>query len=153
MHYGLKYNNISVTYMKKAIALLFLCFLFQGIFSQNIPLNKEDVIGRWVEVKEVNNQIEDIEFPYTYIFRDNDTFHMGEASDGVILFNIAGKYTIKEDTIKVIYLDLLEGSTHNKRAKQISFKVLSINNNLMRALATDYDYSYELILKKQNLNQ
>lgn len=139
--------------MKEFIIPLLFFSLFQNIFSQNVLLNKEDIIGRWVEVREVNDQIEDIEFPYTYIFRDNGTFHMGEASDGVILFNVAGKYTLQEDTIKVIYLDFLKGSTHNKKAKQISFKILSISDNLMTALVTDYDYSYKLILKKQYLNQ
>ncbi|MDR2950427.1 MAG: hypothetical protein LBV71_14640 [Prevotella sp.] len=139
--------------MKKVIILLLFFPFFQNTFSQNVLLNKEDIIGRWVEVKEINNQIEDIEFPYTYIFRDNDTFHLGEASDGVILFNVAGKYTIHEDVISIIYLDFLKGNAHNRKAKQISLKVLSINSNLMTAMVTDYDYSYKLLLKKQDLTQ
>lgn len=139
--------------MKKNIVLFFFCLIFQNIFSQDILLNREDIIGRWIEVKEVNNKIESTEYPDTYIFRDNQTFHLGEASNGVILFNIAGKYSIEEDTVKIIYFDLTQSPSHNEKAKQMLLKVASINNDLIKVLVTDYDYSYPLILKRQNISQ
>lgn len=139
--------------MKKSIVFFFFCLLFQNIFSQEILLDRENIIGRWIEVKEINNKIENTEYPDTYIFRDNGTFHLGEASNGVILFNIAGKYTIEEDTIKIIYFDLIQNPSHNEKAKQMLLKATSINNDLIKILVTDYDYSYQLILKKQNISQ
>ncbi|NDV94228.1 hypothetical protein D0T84_04750 [Dysgonomonas sp. 521] len=137
--------------MKKIILLWSLWSLCLSVFSQDTPLAIEKITGRWVEVKETDNTetYTEPEYPYTYIFRENNVFHLGEASDGVILFNITGKYTLLEDTINVIYFDLLHSKTGDRKARQISFKVLSLNNNIMRLLVNDYDYSYPLILKKQ----
>lgn len=137
--------------MKKVILLWLFSNLCLNIFSQNTSPTIEKISGRWVEVKETDKPgiYTEPEYPYIYIFRENNIFHLGEASDGVILFNITGKYTLQEDTINVLYFDLLYSNADNRKARQISFKLLSINNNIMKLLVNDYDYSYPLILKKQ----
>jgi hypothetical protein len=131
--------------MKQAFLFFIFCCFIQSVFSQN-ALSKEDITGRWVEAKETDNK-----YPYTYIFRDNNIFHLGEASEGVIMFNVTGKYRIQGDSINVIYYDFLEGSARNRIARQVSFKVISIDNGLMTVLVTDYDYSYMLVLRKQDM--
>ncbi|MDR0825127.1 MAG: hypothetical protein LBN74_08545 [Prevotella sp.] len=131
--------------MKQVFLFLIFCCFAQSVFSQD-TLSKEDITGRWVEVKETDNK-----YPYTYIFRDNNIFHLGEASEGIILFNVAGKYSIQGDSINVVYYDFLEGSARNRIARQVSFKVISIDNGVMTTLVTDYGYSYKLVLRKQDI--
>lgn len=136
----------------KKIALLFLfSCAFLNMFSQSVSFSKEDITGRWTEVKEgdIPKQYTEKEYPYIYIFKDDNVFHLGEASDGVILFNITGKYTIESNTINVIYFDFLRSNAQSRKAKSISFKVISINDDIMTLLATDYDYSYSVILRRQ----
>lgn len=133
--------------MKKVfLAILLFCSL--SLHSQNLTISKEDIVGRWIEERDTDNESENA---YTYIFRDNMVFHLGEAYEGVILFNIAGKYAIQGDTISVIFYDFVHGSANNRKARHISFKVLSIDKDKMSVLAKDEEYEYKLFLKRQKL--
>lgn len=131
--------------MKNFLFIIFV-FLCISAYSQETSFNKEDIAGRWVEDK---NMLDSLDYPYTYIFRENMVFHLGEAHEGVILFNIAGKYTVKGDLIDVVYFDFVQGSAQSRKARHIQFKIQSIENDKMILRAKDYDYEYDIILKKQ----
>jgi len=135
--------------MKKIIAVIFL-FCNLSVFSQDkLSINKEDIVGRWVEdIDVVSDSIE--KYPYTYIFRDNMVFHLGEANEGVILFNITGKYTLEGDLISIVYYDFIHGRAENRKANYVTYRILSLDNDKMTLLAKDQEYEYKVFLKKQN---
>lgn len=86
--------------MKKVLLFCLLSFSFLHLFGQDVSYTKGDIAGRWVEVKETDKprQYSETEYPYIYIFKDDYTFHLGESMDGVILFNITGKYLIEKNS-------------------------------------------------------
>ena len=114
-------------------------------------LEKENIVGRWIEVErtEGNSTKQIGEFPDTYIFRDNMVFHKGEAAEGVIVFNITGKYDVEGDSITVYYNNYLLNKANRVKPKKIQFKVLSITEKEMLVLVKDYDYEYKMLLNKQ----
>lgn len=137
--------------MKKLLTIiLLLCSL--SLYSQHRIINKEDIIGRWVEDADLESDSNHIEaHPYTYIFRENMIFHLGEIYDGVIIFNIAGKYTLDHNIISVIYYDLINGNAKTRKAHHISYEIVSLKNERMILLAkdNDNDYDYKISLKRQ----
>lgn len=142
--------------MKKLIILcvLYISTLSITAQSQDTPLSitVNDISGRWTEVKENKESTDsDTTGSFTYIFRDNMVFHCGEAFEGVILFNVAGKYSIEKDLIKVVYFDFSQSNTESsKKTKLITFKILALKDNQMTALVKDYGYEYKIILKREN---
>lgn len=142
--------------MKKTLLLILFSCCFGLIYPQTpSKIKKEDIIGRWIEIKDTNSSVNniDIKHPYTYIFRDNMIFHLGEAFEGVILFNTTGRYSIEGDSINVVYYDLILGNTKSRQARHILFKIQSLNKDEMILLAQDYDYERKIILKKINLTK
>ncbi|MDR1706397.1 MAG: hypothetical protein LBR46_00160 [Prevotella sp.] len=135
--------------MKKLLSIiLLLCNL--SLYSQNRIINKEDIVGRWVEdisLKSDSNHIE--AHSYTYIFRENMIFHLGEIYNGIILFNIAGKYTLDNNIISVVYYDLINGNAKTRKAHHISYEIVSLKNERMILLTRDYNYDYKISLKRQ----
>jgi len=138
--------------MKNIVIIILLTLLFPStIISQdNPPLSKEDIVGRWVEYKRIEGDNEKLigEYADTYIFRENMIFHKGEASEGVILFNVAGKYTIEGDSVVIFYRDYIEKNASKRDASKLILKVLSRTDNEMLVLVSDYDYEYKMVLKK-----
>ncbi|MBK5721929.1 hypothetical protein JGH11_13700 [Dysgonomonas sp. Marseille-P4677] len=138
--------------MKKYLfILLFLLAFSQLLRSQeSISLYRDDIVGRWIEQKRIEGDKEIVagEYPDTYIFRDTGVFHKGEASEGVILFNITGRYKIENDIISIIYADYLQDMDKRKEPKLLSFKVLSISDEGMLVSVTDYEKKYRMILKR-----
>lgn len=124
-----------------------------AINSQNIIFTEKDIIGRWIEIERTEgDQTSEITTNNdTYIFRDNHIYHKGEASEGLILFNIAGKYSVEENTIVITYKDYMDKTAKDQKPKSIKFEVLSIdkNKNEMIVSIQDYDYEYQMKLKRQ----
>ena len=115
-----------------------------------IPVTKEDIAGRWTEVKRIEgeNTYYAGEHPDTYIFRDNMIFHKGESSEGVILFGVTGRYSVDGDSILILYKDYTERDAGKQNAKKLIFKILSLSENEMLVLVSDYDYQYKMLLGK-----
>ncbi len=142
--------------MKKAILFCLITFSFLHIFGQGASYTKSDIAGRWVEVEETNKPEHYLEpeYPHIYIFKNDYTFHLGESMDGVILFNITGKYSIEKNGIDIIYFEFLQNSNTKKLTpKQLSLQITSLKNGIMTVYVSDYDFSYPLILKRQNQNE
>ena len=142
--------------MKKVILFCLLSISFLHLFGQDVSYTKSDIAGRWVEVKETDKpgQYSETEYPYIYIFKDNYTFHLGESMDEVILFNITGKYLIENNSIDITYFEFLQNNNTKKLTqKKLSLQIRSIKNGIMTLYVSDYDFSYPLILKRQNLNR
>ena len=114
-------------------------------------LKLEDIAGRWVEYQRIEGETvyQAGEFPDTYIFRETMIFHKGEAAEGVILFNIAGRYTLNADSITIYYQDYLQKNASKMKPKILVFKVLEQKEDEMTVLAIDYNYEYKMVLKKQ----
>ncbi|MFV0419259.1 MAG: hypothetical protein ACK5KT_11085 [Dysgonomonas sp.] len=137
----------------KIIIFLFFCSFSLFIKSQDkISVQQEDISGRWMENKHIegDNVIEIAEHPDTYIFRDNMVFHKGEAAEGVIIFNITGRYTLEGNLITIYYKDYLKKNASAEKAKKLVFEVLSLNEDKteMSVLVHDYDYEYKMELRK-----
>lgn len=122
--------------------------------SQTKFTPEKDIVGRWIEIKRiVGDSIQNFtEHQDTYVFRSNQIFHKGEAAEGVIIFNITGKYSVKGDTISIIYKDYLNRMSSRQKAKETTFKVLSYDKvtNELLVEAKDYDFEYQMLLKKQH---
>lgn len=130
--------------MKRFIHILFLlCSL--SLYSQNRIINKEDIVGRWTEVSD-STQTETN--TYTYIFRENMIFHLGEVHEGIIIFGITGKYTVNNNVVSVVYFDMLDGNAKDRTAHRISYEIISFDNDRMVLLAKDNDYDYKISLKR-----
>ena len=133
-----------MTKTKKFLGIIFLLFNL-SLYSQNQIINKEDIVGRWVEVSD-STQTETN--TYTYIFRENMIFHLGEVHDGIIIFGIAGRYTINENVISVVYYDMMDGNANTRTAHRISYEIVSLDNDNMILLSKDNDYDYKISLKR-----
>jgi hypothetical protein len=101
-----------------------------------------------VETKRIDgDSIKEImEYPDTYIFKDNMIFYKGEASEGVILFNVAGRYTVEEDIVTIHYRDYARRNASQQKAKKLVMQILSHHENEMTVLVKDYDYEYKMVL-------
>ncbi|MDU1890411.1 MAG: lipocalin family protein [Dysgonomonas sp.] len=138
--------------MKKYIGFIFFfIFISTQLQGQSIvSLKQKNIVGRWVEDKAIigNDSTSAIAYPDTYIFRDNMLFHKGEAAEGIILFNITGKYKIEGNSIIIYYRDYTKRQVQKQDALKLIFEVLSISENEMKILVKDYDFENEIILKK-----
>lgn len=137
----------------KIITFLFFCSFSLLIKSQDkVSVSQEDISGRWMEFRRIEGSsiTEITEHPDTYIFRDNMVFHKGEVAEGVIIFNITGRYTVEDNLITVFYKDYLKKNASAESAKKLVFEVLSLNKDKteMQVLVHDYDYEYKMELKK-----
>lgn len=137
------------------VIVLFLSFT-QLIKSQDSlfvqSFRKENIVGRWVEAERTEGEKTKPagEFPDTYIFRDNMVFHKGEAAEGVIVFNITGKYEMEGDFITIYYNNYLLNKANRLKPKKIQFKILSVSDDEMHVMVKDYDYEYTMLLNKQS---
>lgn len=123
------------------------------VHSQDIRFSEEDIVGRWIEVERIKGDktTEITVNNDTYIFRENLIFHKGESSEGLILFNIAGKFSIEGNCITIIYKDYLDRKAKNQKAKTVKFEVLFIDESKNELIVNviDYDYEYRMKLKRQ----
>jgi hypothetical protein len=138
--------------MKKCLLIVvFLLGFSHVLLSQDtISVSKKALVGRWTEIKRMEGDNERIikEYPDTYIFTHNMIFHKGEMAEGVIVFNVTGKYNIERNTITVYYVNYLEKEAGRRAPKKMQFIVLSISDNEMDVLVKDYDYEYRMLLRK-----
>ena len=139
--------------MKRSVVIIILATLLFPLTAKSqdsLSLAKEDVTGRWTEYKRIEGDSEKQigEYADTYIFRENMVFHKGEASEGVILFNITGRYAIEGDSIVIFYRDYIEKNASKQDAKKLILKVLSHSGDGMLVQVSDYDYEYKMVLKK-----
>ncbi len=130
--------------MKKLLSIiLLLCNL--SLYSQNRIINKEDIVGRWIEE---SGSAHTKTNSYTYIFRENMTFHLGESHDGIIIFGITGRYMIDINVISVVYYDLTDRNPKARKAHHIFYEIISLENERMILLARDNDYDYKISLRR-----
>lgn len=139
-------NNLKKIFLLTGLFL----FLSQLVVSQEPSvITKNDIVGRWIEFQRIQGDSVQLisQNPDTYIFRDNMIFHKGSAAEGIIIFNITGKYTIEGDSIIVSYRDYMRRRATAQKSKELIFKVLSKSSNEMEVIVHDYDYEYKMILK------
>lgn len=130
--------------MRKFLTItLLLCNL--SLYSQNRIIKTEDIVGRWIEESDSIQTKKNI---YTYIFRENMTFHLGEIHDGIIIFGIAGRYSIDSDVISVVYYDLINGNSRTRQAHCISYEIISLEKERMILQAKENDYDYKISLRQ-----
>lgn len=130
--------------MKKFLTIiLLLCNL--SLYSQNRIINKDGIVGRWIAESDSTQTERNI---YTYIFRENMTFHLGEVHDGIIIFGIAGRYAIDNGVISVVYYDLINGNSKTRKAHHISYEIISLEKEKMIILARENDYDYKISLRR-----
>lgn len=139
--------------MNRILMAILFCFCLLAMAKSQTPLttNKEDIIGRWVESRRIDGDstIFIDEYADTYIFKENGVFHKGEAAEGVIVFNITGRYTVEGNTITILYRDYTRRGATKQPAKKLSLKVVSHIGDEIIVSVKDYDFEYEMILKRQ----
>lgn len=143
--------------MRKYLLVIALFLSFTQLIKSQDSLfvqsfRKENIVGRWVEAERTEGEKTKPagEFPDTYIFRDNMVFHKGEAAEGVIVFNITGKYEMEGDLITIYYNNYLLNKANRLKPKKIQFKILSVSDDEMYVMVKDYDYEYTMLLNKQS---
>ncbi|EGK00740.1 MULTISPECIES: hypothetical protein [Dysgonomonas] len=143
--------------MRKYLLVIALFLSFTQLIKSQDSLfvqsfRKENIVGRWVEAERTEGEKTKPagEFPDTYIFRDNMVFHKGEAAEGVIVFNITGKYEMEGDFITIYYNNYLLNKANRLKPKKIQFKILSVSDDEMYVMVKDYDYEYTMLLNKQS---
>lgn len=143
--------------MRKYLLVIALFLSFTQLIKSQDSLfvqsfRKENIVGRWVEAERTEGEKTKPagEFPDTYIFRDNMVFHKGEAAEGVIVFNITGKYEMEGDFITIYYNNYLLNNANRLKPKKIQFKILSVSDDEMYVMVKDYDYEYTMLLNKQS---
>lgn len=143
--------------MRKYLLIIALFLSFTQLMKSQDSLSiqsfqKENIVGRWIEVERTEGEKTKPagEFPDTYIFRDNMVFHKGEAAEGVIVFNITGKYEVEGNFITIYYNNYLLDRLNRLKPKKIHFKVLSVSGDGMHVVVKDYDYEYRMLLNKQS---
>lgn len=143
--------------MRKYLLVIALFLSFTQLIKSQDSLfvqsfRKENIVGRWVEAERTEGEKTKPagEFPDTYIFRDNMVFHKGEAAEGVIVFNITGKYEMEGDIITIYYNNYLLNKANRLKPKKIQFKILSVSDDEMYVMVKDYDYEYTMLLNKQS---
>lgn len=140
--------------MKKYILFTFLSITLPLMtYSQNINFSDKDLVGRWIEIERIEgDQITEITTNNdTYIFRENLIFHKGESTEGLILFNIAGKYSVEDTFITIIYKNYTDKVTEKQKPNTLKLEVLSIDKSKNELILNikDYDYEYQIKLKRQ----
>lgn len=107
--------------------------------QEPVFLYRDDIVGRWTEYKRVVDSMEKTvgEYPDTYIFRENGVFHKGEAAEGVIVFNITGRYQVDGNRIKITYVNYLLNKA-SRKTTTLELEVLSISDEglIVRILAS-----------------
>ncbi|MFT3993125.1 MAG: hypothetical protein QM660_02365 [Dysgonomonas sp.] len=142
--------------MKKIILFVILSVItLQIIHAQtnNPAITTDSVIGRWMEESRQNittdSLIEPAQ-PYMYIFKQDSVFHRGEVSEGVILFNITGKYTISDHIINIRYMDFSNKRPGKVKEKNMTFEIKEISKDTMIVVCNESRYkTYQLTLKRQ----
>ncbi|MFC4675678.1 hypothetical protein [Dysgonomonas termitidis] len=142
--------------MRKYLLIIVLLLGFTQLMKSQDSLSvqsfpKENIVGRWVEAERTEGEKTKPagEFPDTYIFRDNMVFHKGEAAEGVIVFNITGRYELEGDSVTIYYNNYLLNKANRTKPKRIRFTVLSVSDKEMLVQVKDYDYEYKMLLNKQ----
>lgn len=139
--------------MNKYIIVIILLLTPLCTYAQESNSLEKYITGRWIEITRIEGEISTpiTEYQDTYIFRKNKLFHKGESSEGIILFNITGKFSVENNIVSIIYKDYTNKETSSGKAKEVVFEILSINKDKkeMLVLVKDYDYEYQMILKKQ----
>lgn len=137
-------------------ALLVLFTSLQTIAQEVKPidtviLQKENVVGRWVEKARFNKINDSIpEQPYTYIFKEDQVFHKGTAMNDMLIFNIAGRFQVENDTIKIYYRDFLNRSSKENKISTMLFRIIAWSDKQMTAVVTASDFEeYTIVLMKQ----
>lgn len=143
--------------MRKYLLVIALFLSFTQLIKSQDSLfvqsfREKNIVGRWVEAERTEGEKTKPagEFPDTYIFRDNMVFHKGEAAEGVIVFNITGKYEMEGDFITIYYNNYLLNKANRLKPKKIQFKILSVSDDEMYVMVKDYDYEYTMLLNKQS---
>lgn len=135
--------------MKNFLCCLFLIFCIQDVIAQdNIPSSlKENIVGRWFVFQSGDSiRADSVPAPSAiYFFKDDTMFHIGEVNEGVILFNITGRYAVNDNIVEMTYRNYLHPDAGSKSMTLI---VHTIAKNEMVVSIKDYDYTYIAVLRK-----
>lgn len=143
----------------KYIFTVFLAVLcgIQVVHAQDIKpvdsvvLYKENIVGRWIEKTRFNNINDSVSAqPYTYIFKEDNLFHRGTATNDVLIFNVAGRFQVENDTISIFYQDYLHCRSGDNKAQTMLFRIVSWSDTQMTAIVTaPHTAEYMVILTRQ----
>lgn len=117
----------------------------------SVILKKEDVVGRWIEKTRFVNQGDSISTkPYTYIFKEDQTFHRGTATNDVLIFNVTGRFQVWNDTVSISYRDYMSRRPGANKNRSITLRILAWSDRQMTAVVTEpYAQEYIVVLTKQ----
>lgn len=117
----------------------------------SVVLEKEHLVGRWVEKTRFMNMQDTIipKHPYTYIFKEDGIFHRGATTEDVLIFNVAGRYGVEGDTVTISYRDYTSQRPGRNKGRTMIFKIIAWSEEQMTAIVSEpYDREYTVILVK-----
>lgn len=133
----------------KSLYILTLLFTFTSYgFAQirqverdSTDLNFDSLVGRWIEEKvdQPNN---------IYVFRKDSCFFKAvDNNEGVLLFNVPGRFFVKDDSIKIVYYTLQAGG-RPARINNMIFRVLNQSPEELNIEKIERNRSTSIYLKK-----
>lgn len=135
----------------KLLTLLsFFLYCTLSLASNDIPINDtiqlklDHVRGRWIETKK------DSEKSDIYIFREDYTFHKATDSGEILFFNVAGKYQLSNDSIKIFYQDFSRQTTRAVKVKKMHLQVISLSDQELNINKTENYHTQFIRLRRQN---
>ena len=137
--------------MKKITSGVLFLFISVTLLAQSNPVEKSDIVGRWIETERILEQkVDEVLTPSILIFKEDGNFHKGEDKEGVILFAIAGKFNVASDSINVNYFDFTGKTGNTNKLRKMSFKVLEMKDKTMKASIEESRYKrYTSTFRKQ----
>lgn len=139
------------------IALIVIISGLQTLHAQDINpvdsviLQKEHVVGRWIEKSRFVNQGDTVPAqPYTYIFKEDQMFHRGTTTNDVLIFNVTGRFDVLKDRVTISYRDYLSRRLGANKERTMTLRILAWSEKQMTAIVIEpYACEYMVVLTKQ----
>lgn len=142
--------------MKRILIFVLLVWSYLLALAQDnkpIVLDQEVVAGRWLETKYTKDKIDrtDDNISSILIFKENLNFHKGKNTEAMIIFDIAGKYSVQGDSINITYFDFSTKRPDSNKPRKMVINVHSIVHDEMKVTVNEPDrHKYEAILTRQD---
>lgn len=133
--------------MRTLLYILFITPIF--LFGQNdiptndtIHLSLAQIEGRWTAENDLGkNEI--------YIFNKDSTFFKAEDNSNILIFDVAGKFKVYSDTIRVVYQDMSRAHVTKAKIRTMYLKVIALSEDELNLYKNDRYKTVFLRLRRQ----
>lgn len=108
-----------------------------------VCLSLTDIEGRWIEKNEDQPDV-------IYLFRSDSTFFKALDNSEVLIFNVAGKFKIYNDTIRIVYQDMSRMLSTPAKIRTMYLKIISLSEDELNIQKTENLRTAFIRLRRQN---